>query len=150
MTEKQQDDIITKQEASHTKSFKVVEGNGIILFDGDLIIAGSFKGKLTVKGNLTIEAGASVNGSINSSNLYLSGIYAGRAVVTNKCVLHSESVFSGQLISNDVDFRDGCVFNAIRSSYKKSSYQSDQKEAPVTKKEDDKQNKKSLLNELFD
>ncbi len=148
MSEQKQDGSINLKKDDSNKNLSVIGGSGILSFDGDLKIAGAFHGNLSVKGKLFIEAGAHVNGSIQCICLDMSGKYSGHAVITNKCVLHNGSVFSGQLSANDVDFKDGCVFNAIHGPYQASSVQSTSGETPAGK-EDEKKNRTSLLNELF-
>lgn len=145
--QKHADNINPKKDVS-SKSSKVIGGSGFLSFDGDLRIAGLFNGNITVKGSLSIETGAQVNGSVNCISLYLSGGYSGHAVVTKKCVLLNGSVFSGQLISNDVDYEDGCVFNAVHKPYHVSSDQSTSSETPAEKEVEEKP-RASLLNELL-
>ncbi len=70
---------------------------GTITGNGDVRIAGQFKGDVNVQGSLTIEAGAKVVGGVRASNVVIDGELEGNIEGATRVELRSTGVLNGNL-----------------------------------------------------
>jgi cytoskeletal protein CcmA (bactofilin family) len=70
---------------------------GTIAGNGDVRIAGQFKGDVNVQGSLTIEAGAKLVGGVRASNVVIDGELEGNIDAATKVELRSTGVLNGNL-----------------------------------------------------
>ena len=70
---------------------------GTIAGNGDVRIAGQFKGDVNVQGSLTIEAGAKLVGGVRASNVIIDGELEGNIDAATRVELRSTGVLNGNL-----------------------------------------------------
>lgn len=70
---------------------------GTITGNGDVRIAGQFKGDVNVQGSLTIEAGAKLVGGVRASNVVIDGELEGNIEGATRVELRSTGVLNGNL-----------------------------------------------------
>lgn len=70
---------------------------GTITGNGDVRIAGQFKGDVNVQGSLTIEAGAKLVGGVRASNVIIDGELEGNIDAATRVELRSTGVLNGNL-----------------------------------------------------
>lgn len=70
---------------------------GTISGNGDVRIAGQFKGDVNVQGSLTIEAGAKLVGGVRASNVIIDGELEGNIDAASRVELRSTGVLNGNL-----------------------------------------------------
>lgn len=130
-----------------SKTLTIVDGNGNLAFEGNVVISGKFHGKLIVRGTLGIGKDAVVNGEIVTDYLFLSGTYSGTAFVKKKSTFYSGSVFSGFLVADDPIFEEGCLFRGGRRVSAQST--KDIAKPDKDKKSNDDDDEKTSLKNLF-
>jgi len=74
---------------------------------GHVRIAGHFKGKISVKGDLTIEQGAHISGEIRAENIVVRGEVEGNIYATSLVELSESGVLSGDLKSSSLTVASG-------------------------------------------
>jgi cytoskeletal protein CcmA (bactofilin family) len=70
---------------------------GKIEGSGNVRVAGRFKGSVNVKGELTIEPGASIDGEVKADNVYLAGEVRGQIVSTSLIEFKESGTLIGDL-----------------------------------------------------
>lgn len=70
---------------------------GKIEGDGNVRIAGRFKGNVNVKGELTIEPGASIDGEVNADTVLVGGEVRGQIVAKSRVEFRESGSFIGDL-----------------------------------------------------
>jgi cytoskeletal protein CcmA (bactofilin family) len=70
---------------------------GKIEGDGNVRIAGRFKGNIHIKGELTVEPGASIEGEINSESVLLGGEVRGQIVAKSRVEFKESGTLLGDL-----------------------------------------------------
>jgi cytoskeletal protein CcmA (bactofilin family) len=70
---------------------------GKIEGDGDIRIAGRFKGNITVKGELTIEPGASIEGEVNADTVLVGGEVRGQIVAKSRVEFKESGTLIGDV-----------------------------------------------------
>jgi cytoskeletal protein CcmA (bactofilin family) len=70
---------------------------GKIQGSGDVRIAGQFKGDVDVQGDLTIEVGAKLTGSVRASKVVLAGELDGNVIAASRVELLATGVVNGDL-----------------------------------------------------
>ncbi len=74
---------------------------------GHVRIAGSFKGEVSVKGDLTIERGAHISGEIRAENIVVRGDVEGNIHATARVELSESGVLTGDLKSSSLTVAAG-------------------------------------------
>lgn len=92
-----------------------VIGQGIIIegevtSDEAVIVAGTVRGKLTVDGPVTVEAGAVVEADIGASSLSVGGTVTGNIVATDRVDLLTGGRLVGDVRAARVTIADGAMF----------------------------------------
>jgi cytoskeletal protein CcmA (bactofilin family) len=92
-----------------------VIGQGIIIegevtSDEAVVVAGTVRGKLTVDGPLTIEAGAVVEADVGATSLSLGGTVTGNVTASDRVDLLAGSRLVGDVRAGRVTIADGAVF----------------------------------------
>lgn len=92
-----------------------VIGQGIIIegevtSDEAVVVAGTVRGKLSVDGPVTIEAGAVVEADIGASTLSVGGSVIGNVSATDRVDLLSGGRLVGDVKAARVTIADGAVF----------------------------------------
>ncbi|PJJ96047.1 cell shape determination protein CcmA [Lysobacteraceae bacterium NML03-0222] len=80
---------------------------GKIEGSGHVRIAGKFKGDVNVKGDLTIEPGAKLNGSVRAEKVTLSGDLEGNIESARRVDLQASSVMQGDIKAEDLTIASG-------------------------------------------
>lgn len=80
---------------------------GKIEGSGHVRIAGKFKGDVNVKGDLTIESGAKLNGSVRAEKVTLSGNLEGNIESARRVDLQASSVMQGDIKADDLTIASG-------------------------------------------
>lgn len=92
----------------------IISGGGERSIAGNLIVSGKYSGKLSVKGIITLDADAIVNGEIVADEMIIDGCFRGTARVKNKIVFGKSSFFSGTIIANEAELYKGCSVTGFR------------------------------------
>ncbi len=92
-----------------------VIGQGIIIegevtSDEAVVVAGTVRGKLTVDGPLTIEAGGVVEADVGATSLSLGGTVTGNVTASDRVDLLAGSRLVGDVRAGRVTIADGAVF----------------------------------------
>lgn len=74
---------------------------------GHVRIAGKFKGDVNVKGDLTIEQGAHLNGSVHAEKVTLSGDLEGNIDAARRVELQASSRMTGDIKADDLTIVSG-------------------------------------------
>lgn len=74
---------------------------------GHVRIAGKFKGDVNVKGDLTIEQGAKLNGSVRAEKVTLSGELEGNIEAAKRVDLLASSAMNGDIKADDLTVASG-------------------------------------------
>ncbi len=74
---------------------------------GHVRIAGKFKGDVNVKGDLTIEQGAKLNGSVRAEKITLSGELDGNIESARRVDLLAASAMNGDIKADDLTIASG-------------------------------------------
>ncbi len=74
---------------------------------GHVRIAGKFKGDVNVKGDLTVEPGAKLNGSVRAEKVTLSGELEGNIESARRVDLLATSVMNGDIKADDLTIATG-------------------------------------------
>lgn len=80
---------------------------GKIEGSGHVRIAGKFKGDVNVKGDLSIETGAQLNGSVRAEKVTLSGNLEGNIESARRVDLQASSVMQGDIKADDLIIASG-------------------------------------------
>ncbi|MDO4709856.1 MAG: polymer-forming cytoskeletal protein [Pseudomonadota bacterium] len=80
---------------------------GKIEGSGHVRIAGKFKGDVNVKGDLTIEPGAKLNGSVRAEKVTLSGDLEGNIESARRVDLQASSIMQGDIKAEDLTIASG-------------------------------------------
>jgi len=83
----------------------VIEGS--IQGNGHIRIAGRFKGDITVQGNVTIEAGATVTGTVRGGTVTIAGQLDGNVEGAAKVELLASGVLNGDLTAGSLTVAAG-------------------------------------------
>jgi len=83
----------------------VIEGK--IEGTGHVRIAGRFKGKVSIKGDLTIEQGAHISGEVQAENVVLKGKVEGNIHATSRLQLLETGVLIGDLKASSLTVATG-------------------------------------------
>ncbi len=83
----------------------VIDGN--IEGTGHVRIAGRFKGKVSIKGDLTIEQGAHISGEVQAENVVLKGKVEGIIHATSRVQLLETGVLIGDLKASSLTVATG-------------------------------------------
>jgi cytoskeletal protein CcmA (bactofilin family) len=70
---------------------------GKIEGSGNVRVAGRFKGHVTVKGELTIDAGASIEGEVKADTVLVAGEVLGQIIANNRVELRESGRLMGDL-----------------------------------------------------
>ena len=92
-----------------------VIGQGIIIegevtSDEAVIVAGTVRGKLTVDGPVTVEAGAVVEADIGATSLSVGGSVTGNIIATDRVDLLTGGRLVGDVRAARVTIADGAMF----------------------------------------
>lgn len=74
---------------------------------GHVRIAGKFKGDVNVKGDLTVEQGAKLNGSVRAEKVTLSGELDGNIEAARRVDLLASSAMNGDIKADDLTIASG-------------------------------------------
>ncbi|MBP7461227.1 MAG: polymer-forming cytoskeletal protein [Candidatus Delongbacteria bacterium] len=91
---------------------------GVIQSSGNLRLDGSFKGKITVDGNLVIGKEGIAQAEIACTSLTIAGKVKGNLNVQEQAILEKESLVIGDIITKSLVIHEGAVFhgyNKIRN-----------------------------------
>lgn len=80
---------------------------GKIQGTGDIRVAGQFKGDVDIKGDLTIETGAKVNGSVKANKVVIAGELEGNIVAAARVELLDTGVLNGDLKAGSITVAAG-------------------------------------------
>ncbi len=80
---------------------------GKISGTGDIRVAGQFKGDVDIKGDLTIETGAKLNGSVKANKVVIAGELEGNIVAAARVELLDTGVLNGDLKAGSVTVAAG-------------------------------------------
>ena len=95
--------------ASLISQSMVLEGD--ISGQGDLVIQGQVRGKISLEGHdLTVARSGRVKADVRSDNISIQGTLEGRLQVTGKVTLHAESNVSGDITAGCISIAEGAVF----------------------------------------
>lgn len=86
----------------------IIEGE--ITSDEAVVIAGTVRGKLTVDGPVTVEAGGVVEADVGASSLAVGGIVTGNIVATDRVDLLAGGRLVGDVKAARITIADGAVF----------------------------------------
>jgi cytoskeletal protein CcmA (bactofilin family) len=84
---------------------------GDISGQGDLVIQGQVRGKISLKGHdLTVARSGRVKAEVWADNISIQGSHEGRLQATGKVTLHAESNVSGDITAGSISIAEGAVF----------------------------------------
>ena len=83
--------------------------NGHLNFVGSVRIDGQFTGEIKSEGTLILGKDAKVDGTIQVSQLVLSGNLSGDVVVTGKTILHKTAHLTGNLLTRSLIMEEGAL-----------------------------------------
>lgn len=88
-----------------------IVGSGELTGQEDLVIKGTFKGKIQLpKNSLFIEAGAQVEADIEAANVILNGNLTGTILASGKAQVSSSGKMKGDITAAKVSILDGAQF----------------------------------------
>jgi len=85
--------------------------NGTLSCDGDLIIDGQLKGKLSVKGNLTITKIGNVAADTEAAKLTVAGNLNGKIKTDKGVLIKSSATVVGPVETNSIVIEDGADYS---------------------------------------
>ncbi len=80
---------------------------GRIEGSGDILIAGQFNGDIDIRGNLTIEAGAKLTGSVSAQNVSIAGELDGNVTSAKSVELLPSAVVNGDVTAGSLTVAAG-------------------------------------------
>ena len=83
--------------------------SGDLDFAGDVLIAGTIKGNIVTNGNVTIEVGGEVFGTIECQLLHISGLHKGTAKC-QKLTITDKGTFEGDAYNQELEIISGGQF----------------------------------------
>ena len=86
----------------------IIEGE--ITSDEAVVVAGTIRGKLSVEGPVTIEAGAVVEADVGASSLSVGGTVTGNVVAADRVDLLAGGRLVGDVKAARLTIADGAVF----------------------------------------
>ena len=83
--------------------------NGQLSFVGSVRIDGQFTGEIKSEGTLILGKDARVDGTIQVSQLVLSGNLNGDVIVTGKTIMHKSANLTGNLVTHSLIMEEGAL-----------------------------------------
>ena len=83
---------------------------GRVTGDGDLIVEGQVEGEIAVRGNVTIDPGASVVSNVEAHSVEVSGSIEGDVHATGLVAVHAGARVRGDLHGSEVTLDEGAQF----------------------------------------
>lgn len=83
--------------------------NGQLNFVGSVRVDGQFTGEIRSEGTLILGKDAKVEGTIQVSQLVLSGNLSGDVVVTGKTIMHKTANLAGNLVTRSLIMEEGAL-----------------------------------------
>ena len=83
--------------------------NGQLSFVGSVRIDGQFTGEIKSEGTLILGKDARVDGTIQVSQLILSGNLNGDVIVTGKTIMHKSANLTGNLVTHSLIMEEGAL-----------------------------------------
>ena len=89
--------------------------NGKLSFVGSVRIDGQFTGEIKSEGTLILGKDARVDGTIQVSQLVLSGNLSGDVIVSGKTILHKTANLTGNLLTRGLIIEEGAMLQGTIS-----------------------------------
>lgn len=86
----------------------VIEGD--VLGEDPVQVSGVIKGRIAIRGELTLEVSADVEGEVNAESLTLSGRLQGKARADNRLEITNEGRMIGDIRARRILIADGAQF----------------------------------------
>jgi cytoskeletal protein CcmA (bactofilin family) len=83
---------------------------GRVTGDGNLTVLGRVEGEITVRGDLTIDAGGSVVSDVDAHAVIIAGTLEGNVNASGTVALRSGARVRGDLRGTEVTLEEGCEF----------------------------------------
>lgn len=84
---------------------------GTLSAQGNLNVAGTIRGDLSVQGRAMIVAGGTVDGEVSATTAEVAGHVTGTLTVRERLVLRPTAVIDGDIRAGSLVIEDGAVFN---------------------------------------
>lgn len=102
--------LITPQNGA-TVIARGVKLEGDFTSQGDVVIEGEVRGKVTASGKLTVGSEAVIHADVSANDATISGFIEGNVVVKGQLVLHATAKIAGDLTAERVSVESGAVLN---------------------------------------
>jgi cytoskeletal protein CcmA (bactofilin family) len=96
-----------------------IEFSGIIIFEKPFLIRGKVTGFINATGVLVVDTNAVIEANINASRVIIRGIVTGNINATVKVEISSTGRLAGNIITPEISFESGCVFNGLCTMHQK-------------------------------
>ena len=96
--------------SSETVLGKNVRIRGRISGDGDLVVQGTLEGDVTLRGNFTLDEGASAVSSISAHTVVIAGALEGGILAESEVTVTASGKFRGDVRAAQVTLEDGATF----------------------------------------
>lgn len=118
---------------------------GKLVFDGNVLVNGKFKGEIHSNGDLTIGNGGFVEGAVEIGTVYIFGEVRGNIKAKQKIVINAPAVVKGDITAPSLVIEEGAVFEGNCSMGDVGSHKSKRRNAEDSEKVIDLHGNNSLV-----
>lgn len=97
----------TSHESSHTVIGTTVHIEGTLKSDEDVVIAGSLNGTVTTSKNISIHAGAKIDGDVHAHDVLVSGQVTGDITAAGTATLTKTARVTGDVVASNIAIEHG-------------------------------------------
>lgn len=83
---------------------------GKLVFEGNVLVNGKFKGEIHSSGDLTIGSGGYVEGTVEIGTVHIFGEVRGNIKAKQKIVINAPAVVRGDIVAPSLVIEEGAVF----------------------------------------